>query len=572
MKKFLCLLALASGVSLIGMQSATMTIKEKKFISFEAPNEKIIKDKKTALEKLPNYDLVSLQSQDGHYFVVQKSLAILSETIKNLMQDANPDDVIPLPNITGKILAKIIGCTKNIKNGTPIDLKDESDEDLAGITLAANYLDIRIPTEGASPAESFLQKYAIPECAQRMFDAHFDKLKNATMYAIYKRLFLNPLNAIPDVRRLILNQAWPTLVSKLTIPLATFPHNGPVWAVAFSPNGKYIATGSLDKTAKLWKNEQAQNPQPLAILPHDSTVMAVAFSPNGHYIATGSLDKTAKLWKNELTLNPQPIATFPHNGEVHAVAFSPNGKHIATASDDTNAKLWKIEQDQNPQPIATFPHNKTVTSIAFSPDGHYIATASLDKTVKLWKIEQDQNPQLIATFPHNKAVMAVTFSPDGHFILSASGDKTAKLWKIGSNQNPQPFAIFPHNDKVSAVAFNPNGRYIATASWDKTAKLWRVGEDQNPQPITTLPHDQAVESVAFSSDGHSIATASDTIARLWRFSTLNIAAVDLNKLDLASAQIIIYILRNDIRTFNKISHYLRDALNPYAREFLEKNM
>jgi S-phase kinase-associated protein 1 len=362
MKKFLCLLALASWVSLVGMDT----------------------------------DTVTLHSSDGQEFKIEVRIAKLSETIKNLIEEAGIENPIPMPNITGKTLAKIIGYMKNIKDGKPINLKDELYEDLAGITLAANYLDILIPAEGAAPAESLLKKYAVPECARRMFDAHLDKLTSAKNYAIYKRLFLDPLNSVPDIRKLILNHVWPTLVSEFTTPIAIFPHNREVRAVAFSSDGQYITTTSRN---------------------------------------------TARLWKAEPNQNPQPIATFPHN-----------------------------------------PHSE------ITPAGYIISTVSSGSktTFKLWNI-QNGIEKLIATFPHNWLVNSYAFSPDGKYRVSVSDD-------------------------------NAN-----------TAKLWRV----NP---------------------------------------INIAKINLTQLDLASAQIIIYILRKGIRTFNNIPQYLKDALNPYAREFLEKNM
>jgi WD40 repeat protein len=284
-------------------------------------------------------------------------------------------------------------------------------------------------------------------------------------------------------------------------------HSANVTSVAFSPDGKTLASGSWDDTIKLWEVSSGQEIR--ALLGHDSYVTSVTFSPDGKTLASGSRDKTIRLW-NVIT-GEEVRKLSGHSGFVSAVAFSRDGRTLVSASWDKTAKLWDVATGQD---LLTFSgHVGYVTSAAFSPDGQTLATGGSDKTIRLWTVSNGQEFRTLSG--HADEVTTLAFSPNGRIIASGSNDDTIKLWDTATGQELR--TLTGHGEDVRSVAFSPDGTTIVSGSWDKTIKFWSVATGQEVH--NPLDHADRVNTVAISADGKIVASSGhDNVIKLWQIA------------------------------------------------------
>ncbi|NEO36381.1 MAG: hypothetical protein F6J90_08635 [Moorea sp. SIOASIH] len=282
-------------------------------------------------------------------------------------------------------------------------------------------------------------------------------------------------------------------------------HQDRVSSLAFSPDGQRLATASDDNTARIWDN---QGNQIGVVTWHQDPVDRVAFSPDGERLATASSsEKTARIWDNQ---GNQLAVLTGHQDSVLSVTFSWDGKRLATASSDNTAIIWDTKGNQ----LAVLRgHQDRVDSVAFSWDGERLATASSsEKTARIW---DNQGNQLALLTGHQDRVSSVTFSRDGKWLATASEDKTVRIWDTKGNERA---VLKGHQDRVDSVAFSPDGKRLATASEDKTVRIW---DTKGNQIAVLTGHQDWVSSLAFSLDGQKLATASDDrTVRIWKVESL----------------------------------------------------
>ncbi|CCA74987.1 related to WD40-repeat protein (notchless protein) [Serendipita indica DSM 11827] len=298
------------------------------------------------------------------------------------------------------------------------------------------------------------------------------------------------------------------------LPRTLQGHKGEVYAIAFSPDGSRMISGSNDNTIRQWDADTGQ-PLGAPLRGHEKAVNSVAFSPDGSRIISGSCDMTIRLWDTE---SGQPIGKpyKGHEASVTAIAFSLGTSCIAYGFEDNTIGLWNPNTGQLlREPIKG--HTKLVTALAFSLDGSKIVSASNDGTIRLWDAITGRSLSVILE-TRQFGICTLAFSPDGSRIVSGSRDCRIHLWDahVGSLLGELREG---HTYGVKAVIFSPNGSQIASASDDCTIRRW---DAITCQPIgePLRSHESEVITIAFSPDGSRIASGSrDSMIRLWSTDT-----------------------------------------------------
>jgi WD40 repeat protein len=333
---------------------------------------------------------------------------------------------------------------------------------------------------------------------------------------------------------------------------ARLRHGGPVWSIAFSPDGRSVVTGGDDRMIYQW--DAVNGTRQRFYTGPGAPITSLAWSPDGKTMVVGSHDWAARLF--DMTTGKEK-KFLQHQGNVRAVAVSPDSKMVATGAHPDPGKpngtirLWDIDGKEL---FRVEGHNGPVISLAFAPNGPWLASGGDDKTIRLWDLNQRKEIAILGG--HQGPVMTLAFSSDGQTLASGSGDKTLRIWdfcqrkeRIGARDfghavggvsfiakssllgviahdgsirvidvsNGQDKASFHQHGGGSALALSPDGQMAVTGAFDGYVRLWDLGKQKD------IPIHRKVElaqSIAVAPDDRTFATGHQGgKIRLWDAAT-----------------------------------------------------
>lgn len=299
---------------------------------------------------------------------------------------------------------------------------------------------------------------------------------------------------------------WDLIKSELKCSFGS--HTDDITAVAVSPDGTLLVSGSKDRTIQLYDALSGELQR--SINAHERGVTCVAVSPNGQIIASGSRDGTICLWdvktgKCLLTLSKDKSK---HKGWITQITFSPDRLTFATVSNlDNKVRVWNVQTGD----LTCEYEQQTggIYGVAFNADGSLLASSSMDKSICLWNTKTQALQRKI---DNPNWMLSIAFSPDGKFVAAGSWDNILRVWNVETGVLHRTFT--GHTMPVHSIVFDAEGKTISSASVDKTVRVWDVEETELQH--TFAGHNNGVRSVAFSADGKTAASCGlDNTIRLW---------------------------------------------------------
>ena len=267
-------------------------------------------------------------------------------------------------------------------------------------------------------------------------------------------------------------------------------HSESVTAIAVTPDGKTVISGSSDRTIKIWNLETGTEKDTLK--GHSESVYAIAVTPDGQTVISGSGDKTIKIWN--LVTGEEKSTLEGHINSVRAIAVTPDGKTVISGSRDKTIKIWNLETGEEKNTLKG--HSQSVYAIAVTPDGKTVISGSSDNTIKIWDLVT--GTEKFTLEGHSDWVNEIAVTLDGQTVISGSSDNTIKIWDLETGT--EKFTLKGHSNWVNGISLTPDGKTMISGSYN-TIKIWdlRTGRE-----IATFTGEYSITCCAVAPDGVTI--------------------------------------------------------------------
>ena len=288
-------------------------------------------------------------------------------------------------------------------------------------------------------------------------------------------------------------------------------HTAQIQSLAFSSDGKILASTGNDRTIRVWDTETSK--QLVVLSDRRNFPGTLAFSPDGTTIASNGRTGTIQIWD---VATGDPIATLTgHTDTVEALAFSPDGKTLASTSEDLSIRLWDIDAEEHLSTLTG--HKKPVKVLVFSPDGKTLASAGMGGTVRLWDpgtgkqvraLVQfgltDTDQKFSAATRQTAWIDTLAFSPDGSILASGDHHRIVRLWRLSDGSLLSTTKVGMRSSRILALAFSMDKPIFMTADWKGTIHSWNASTGTQFAMLTLKGHEDWGRALGFADDGTTL--------------------------------------------------------------------